>query len=639
VAVAAARLEPGRVAGWTDAAEGAPVRYLDGLRRAGVLPVLIAPTDEASVTELLEPFAGLLLTGGADVHPELYGEQPHASVYGVDPERDRREIALVRAALARRLPLFAICRGTQVLNVALGGTLVQHLPDLGHRVAHGVPVGMGEPATHPVDVAAGSRLAAAVGEDPVLKGCVSIHHQAIATLAPGLQVTARSSDGLVEAVETPADGAWCLAVQWHPERSADIDPAQQAVFDAFARAAGLVTRVADRHELTASDRVAAGGDAIGHLADGRVVFVEGALPGETVTVDVVEWHRDFAKARVVRVGEAAPGRVEPPCPELARGCGGCQWQHVTPQVQRDLKQQIVSDALARIGGLTDPPIPVTLALPTRGYRTTAHLAVDGSGQPAYRRRHAHEPVPVGSCLVAHPALEEMIVTARLPGHRRVTMRVGLAGGERLVVLDRRVSARPFVPDGVRVVGPGKTGFVHEEVGGRRWRVSAHAFFQSGPAAAGALADAVDAALGDAPGPAEVLVDLYAGVGVLGGIAAGRRLCRLVAVEQHPEAVADARVNLAGLDARVVAAEIGTWRPAAAAAVIADPARPGLGRPGVAAVSATGAGRLVLVSCDPASLGRDAALLAADGWELAEVSVVDAFAHTVHVEVVSRFERR
>lgn len=131
---------------------------------------------------------------------------------------------------------------------------------------------------------------------------------------------------------------------------------------------------------------------------------------------------------------------------------------------------------------------------------------------------------------------------------------------------------------------------------------------------------------------------YAGVGLSASVLGAARGVRVVAVESEPAAVADARVNLADVDAEVVASEVGRWDPVRADVVVADPARSGLGRPGVAAVAATGAPRLVLVSCDPASLARDTTLLAAAGYRLAAVTLVDAFPDTFHVETVSRFDR-
>lgn len=379
--------------------------------------------------------------------------------------------------------------------------------------------------------------------------------------------------------------------------------------------------------------MAAGGAALARAASGRVVFVEGALPGERVLARTTQSRRDFARAVAVDILVPSPDRVAPPCPALAAGCGGCTWQHVGPGAQARLKAGIVVDALRRIGRLPDPPVPGVQPLGGPALRTTARLAVSPAGRAGHRPRHGAGAVETDACLTAHPLLEELIVAGRYPGAVEVLLRVAVATGERLVRVDGEATG-VRVPAGV-VVGDG---FVHEAVAGRQFRVSAASFFQPGPVVADALAAAVAAAAGDALVDGGVLVDAYAGVGLFGSVLGAARGARVIAVEEDPSAVADARVNLADLDARVVESEVGRWRPRRADVVVADPARPGLGRPGVATVAATGAPRLVLVSCDPASLGRDTALLAAAGYRLAAVTLVDAFPHTFHVETVSRFDR-
>jgi len=376
--------------------------------------------------------------------------------------------------------------------------------------------------------------------------------------------------------------------------------------------------------VAVGDRMVAGGDALAHQPDGRVLFVSGALPGERVRAEVTERSRDWARAVTTEVIVASPERVHPPCPSAARGCGGCQWQHVATTVQATLKAAVVVDALRRLGRREEPDVVVGAAVPPDRYRTTVRLDVDADGRPSYHRRGDRTLVaPDHGCGVAHPRLAELIVDGRFPGATRVGLRVGVAGGERLALptggIDRR-SVR--VPAGTVVVDPDGRASVHEQVAGRSWRISARSFFQSGPAAAGPL---------------------DGGVGLLGGSLVARHGGSLWSVDADPDACGDAETNLADLAARVVRAEVGSWRPPhagpAAALVVADPARPGLGRPGVAAVAAIDAPVVVLVSCDPASLGRDVALLAATGYELGRVEVLDLFPHTVHVETVARFERR
>jgi len=387
--------------------------------------------------------------------------------------------------------------------------------------------------------------------------------------------------------------------------------------------------------------LAAGGDGLGRASDGRVVLCEGALPGERVEATVVLERRDFLRARTVAVLQASPDRRDPACPHVAEGCGGCTWPYVRAGgTEASLKAAIVADALRRIAHLPDAVVrtaPITV--PDVAYRTTVRLVVDARGRAAYRRRHGHDTVASDSCLVAHPLLEELIVKGRFAGAGAVLLRVGVAGGERLVCPDRR-GARVTVPPGTVVARIGdRRARIHEQVAGRRWRVSAASFFQSGPAAAEALTRAVADAASGAVAPGGRIVDLYAGVGVLGGALASARGAELVAVESSREAADDAAHNLADLDARVVHAEVATAVGRLAPSpdlVIADPARSGLGPSAAAAVASLGAPVVVLVSCDPASLARDAALLGGHGYRLDRVEVVDAFPSTFHVETVSRF---
>ena len=387
--------------------------------------------------------------------------------------------------------------------------------------------------------------------------------------------------------------------------------------------------------------MAAGGSALARDADGRVVFVDGALPGERVRARITDARKDFARAVTLEVLEASPDRVAPPCPALAAGCGGCTWQHVSGPAQPRLKADIVLDALRRIAKLAEPPVPepVAMALDGEPLRTTARLAVAAGGRAGHRPRSGSGAVETDACLAAHPLLEELIVAGRYPGANEVLLRVAVATGERMVLVDRN-AAGVQVPAGVAVFeeGENRAAVVHEEVAGRRFRISAGSFFQPGPVVAAALARAVSASIGDTLVEGGLLVDLYAGVGLFASVLGAERGVRVVTVESDRSAVADARVNLADLDAKVVAAEVGRWRPQPAQVVVADPSRSGLGRPGVAAVAATGAPRVVLVSCDPASLARDTVLLQAAGYALVSVALVDAFPHTFHVETVSRFDR-
>lgn len=204
-----------------------PACYIESVRRAGGIPVLVAP-GETQVEQLLTRLDGLVLAGGGDIDPKCFGcDEVHETVYMLDEPRDRTELDLARLILKQRFPTLAICRGIQIINVALGGTLHQHLPDeVGEDVLHRAPPR--EPTPHKVVVNSGSRLAAVMGTSSV--ETMSWHHQAIHKAADALQVVATAPDGVVEAIEYP-DHPTLVAVQWHPELTAHEDSSQQRLFD------------------------------------------------------------------------------------------------------------------------------------------------------------------------------------------------------------------------------------------------------------------------------------------------------------------------------------------------------------------------------------------------------------------------
>ncbi|HYN99060.1 MAG TPA: hypothetical protein VEU28_05250, partial [Actinomycetota bacterium] len=224
---------------------------------------------------------------------------------------------------------------------------------------------------------------------------------------------------------------------------------------------------------------------------------------------------------------------------------------------------------------------------------------------------------------------DLLVKGRYKGASEVTLRCGARTGERLAAT---------VPAGLPIGVPAdvRRDSFYEEAAGRRWRISAGSFFQARPDGADALAGIVAEAARQMEAPAAAL-DLYSGVGLFAGVLAEQGWS-VTAVESSPSSTADARRNLAGLPVQVVETDITRWRPPQATLVVADPSRNGLGRKGVDVVTASGAGRLVLVSCDAISLGRDAALLQTAGYQMTAMTLVDMFPQTFHVEVVSIFDR-
>jgi putative glutamine amidotransferase len=207
-----------------------PFQYVHSVRRAGGLPVLIAP-GEPHLNELLGRLDGLVLAGGGDICPTRYGGQMHPTIYMVNPERDASELELTAALLERRMPTLAICRGLQILNVALGGSLHPHLPDVvGEHVLHRLPPRL--PTSHSVDVDADSELARQLASTRITS--VSWHHQAVDRLGQGCRAVAHAPDGVIEAIEVQGHPEM-VAVQWHPELSSATDVSQQQLFDNLVR--------------------------------------------------------------------------------------------------------------------------------------------------------------------------------------------------------------------------------------------------------------------------------------------------------------------------------------------------------------------------------------------------------------------
>jgi putative glutamine amidotransferase len=199
-----------------------PASYVRSVARAGGVPLLVPPSGGDGFEEILDALDGLVFSGGSDLDPELYGEDAHPETTGVIRERDDFELALMTAALARDLPVLAICRGSQVLNVALGGGIEQHVPDrVGNEVHKEIP---GVFAEHDVEVTPGTRLASIVGARTHVK---SHHHQSFTGVGEHLQVTARADDGTPEGLEDPSR-RFTLGVLWHPEEGEDL-----ALFEAL----------------------------------------------------------------------------------------------------------------------------------------------------------------------------------------------------------------------------------------------------------------------------------------------------------------------------------------------------------------------------------------------------------------------
>ena len=216
---------PAKWSYWDTEAALIPADYVYAVERAGGRALLVPPSEDG-VEETLQALDGLLFSGGSDLDPGLYDQQPHEETFGIHEGRDRAELALLEAALERDMPVLAICRGSQVLNVARGGDLVQHLPEVvGDEKHKHTP---GTFADHDVTLEEGTRLGSLLGDHAPVK---SHHHQGIGRIGEGLRVAAHAEDGTVEAVEDP-DRRFAVGVLWHPEAGEDARLFEELVREA-----------------------------------------------------------------------------------------------------------------------------------------------------------------------------------------------------------------------------------------------------------------------------------------------------------------------------------------------------------------------------------------------------------------------
>jgi tRNA/tmRNA/rRNA uracil-C5-methylase (TrmA/RlmC/RlmD family) len=432
----------------------------------------------------------------------------------------------------------------------------------------------------------------------------------------------------------------------------------------------------------AVEGVAQGGWCIARPEGLPVMFVRHALPGERVVARVTEVTSKFTRADAVSILEPSPDRVDAPCPHARPGgCGGCDWQHASLPAQRALKATVISQQLKRLAGIDrevtveslpgDQPASATPAsgttasgTPGLGWRTRVQFAVDRDGVAGLRGHRSHRVIDIGDCLIAHQAVRDLDITGDdWSGATTVEVAVGGAEStENFAVTVIEAGGQPHGgkqnPRGGRHGGsPSRARrtivegrrYLAERAAGRLWQVSSDGFWQVHPAAADTLGEAVVTAL--EPKPGDTVLDLYCGAGLFAGVVAplvGPEGA-VIGVESDGAAVRNAKQNLGDLPqvsflkADVAqAARAGDLPPARL--VVADPPRAGLAREVVAYLTGDGfageqgAERFAYVSCDPATLARDLALLTAGGWQLDALRAFDAFPMTHHVECVAMLTR-
>jgi tRNA/tmRNA/rRNA uracil-C5-methylase (TrmA/RlmC/RlmD family) len=399
--------------------------------------------------------------------------------------------------------------------------------------------------------------------------------------------------------------------------------------------------------------IAAGGGCVGRAPDGRVVFVRHSLPGERVRARVTARTTSYLRADAVEILQSSPDRVAPPCPHAGPGhCGGCDFQHVELAAQRRLKGFLIAEQLARLAGIrrTVEVEPVDGDADGLRWRNRVRVAVDERGALGFRRHRSHQLEYVDDCPVASSAVSDTgALAARWPGAVELEVVTGSAPGDALVSVTPRSKATPRLPDvGTGVVLRGRVlrrpGAVHATVGGRRYRISSGVFWQVHTGAAAALLPAVRSCAGDCR--AASVVDLYAGAGLFsvplaeavgpaGSVLAIERDARACADARHNgKDLPNLRISQAAVTPELVLSAVG--RPDI---VVLDPARQGAGTDVMGALDAHAPTlrRLIYVSCDPASFGRDVRILLDRGWGLAVLRAFDIFPMTEHVELVAALE--
>jgi 23S rRNA (uracil1939-C5)-methyltransferase len=412
-------------------------------------------------------------------------------------------------------------------------------------------------------------------------------------------------------------------------------------------------------ELTL-DNIAHGGEALGRHA-GKVIFVPYAIPGERVRVEIVEEKDRWARARLLAVLAASPDRVEPPCPYFGQDkCGGCQWQHIQYERQANLKGEIVADQLRRLGHIVQPSVADTIVLADDeglldyGYRNHTKFAITEEGHLSYRRASGHELIAVEHCLLLHERLDELHAALDViwPALQGIGLRAGLNTGDALVTFEATGEEEPeleidlpasivlITPRGARpLIGEPS---ITEDVAGRRYRVSAESFFPVNTTGAEVLVELVRQYA--EPRPSDVLLDAYCGVGLF-ALALVEAVKEVIGIEASPAACEDLAYNAGevqnltiheGAVEEVLAALLTQGQQADL--VVMDPPRAGAGPEVIKGLAALGPRRIVYVSCDPATLGRDSVTLAGVGYRLVEAQPLDMFPQTYRVETVALWER-
>ncbi len=401
------------------------------------------------------------------------------------------------------------------------------------------------------------------------------------------------------------------------------------------------------YETVTLDKFSYGGECFGRLADGRAVFVPFSLPGERVEVRLLEEKKSYARAELARVLEASHERVTPRCSHY-QVCGGCHYQHLGYQRQLTAKTEILADQLTRIGKLDNPPVRTAVPSPEPwNYRNQVQFHLTADGKLGFQGQRSHQVVAIQECHLPEPVINllwPVLDLEPIPNLERLVLRAG-AGEEALLVLESSdpepIELLLDLPISVVYSGPGGSLILAgdetliQEVIGRPFQVSAGSFFQINTPMAGAMVDHLLDNLDLSP--EATLVDAYCGVGLLSAFLAPR-VRRLVAIESAPSACNDFVANLDEFDhVELYESPVETALPALdiqPQAILVDPPRAGLDRQALDAILSLAPETLAYISCDPATLARDARRLIQGGYRLSQITPFDLFPQTFHIESIS-----
>ena len=380
------------------------------------------------------------------------------------------------------------------------------------------------------------------------------------------------------------------------------------------------------------------GDGVGRCPDGKAIFVRGALPGEKVHVVTTDEKPKFRRAQTIAVAQTHTHRVDPLCSHVQDGCGGCNLQHADGELQKQLKQRIVLEAFERIGKFVELDIKFGGSVNPIGYRTTIRCSVQ-EGKAGMRAFRSHNHIPLSSCGVAHRRVEEIMTASYFGENEEVVIRTSALTGKALAVVTTS-SKRVKTLDDVQVISyeelqKGEAAYIVERVFGKDWRVSAQSFFQASPQGSELLVRTVNGIIAENVATKASMLDLYAGIGIFAGTIGEGRF--VTSVEQSISASQDAIHNL-GSNTNHVCSRVEDWDITPHDFVIANPSRTGMSKKVPKIIWETGAAFAVLISCDAAAAGRDARRMVDAGFKLGEVTVLDLFPQTSHLEVVSTYIR-